>query len=163
MLLNDFCPKQQALSSGYFKFISDIKDTESVSIHFRRGDYVTNKSYLVLDLKYYYNAVELIRSKLKNPNFYIFSDDIDWVKRNFKNKLKSKITFQDCNLSNIEDLMLMSNCKHNIIANSTFSWWGAWLNKNLDKIVIAPSKFFKDDIYNTNLKSTYYPQNWIII
>ena len=96
--------------------------------------------------------------KITNPHFFIFSDDQKWVKDNFK--IKYPIAFIDHNASkkDYEDLRLMSLCKHNIIANSSFSWWGAWLNSNPKKIVIAPKEWFADPSIDT---SDLIPPGWI--
>lgn len=130
-------------------------DTKTVSMHIRRTDYVTSNGYHpVQSLDYYQNAIDLIGDY---DNLYIFSDDINWCKENlnFKNMI-----FREGN-SDIEDLFLMSMCSNNIIANSSFSWWGAWLNNNVDKKVIAPIKWFGD---KTNINySDIIPNNWLKI
>jgi hypothetical protein len=139
-----------------------IKNTESVSIHIRRADYVQNqltyKIHGICDLDYYYNCINLLLDKVQNPHFFIFSDDTQWVKENLK--LNYPITFVDHNNAsrNYEDLRLMSQCQHNIIANSTFSWWGAWLNQNPDKIVYAPQKWFNDQTRDTK---DIIPETWV--
>jgi len=139
-----------------------IKNTNSVSIHIRRGDYIENKQIYnvhgICDLDYYYNCINLFLKKLKDPHFFIFSDDHRWAKENLK--LDCPLTFVDHNdaSKNYEDLRLMSQCRHNIIANSTFSWWGAWLNQNADKIVYAPQKWFNDTSKNTQ---DLIPDQWI--
>jgi hypothetical protein len=139
-----------------------IKNSNSVSIHTRRGDYITNKQtynvHGICDLDYYYNCVNLLLKQIENPHFFIFSDDHKWAKENLK--LDYLMTFIDHNNAskNYEDLRLMSQCKHNIIANSSFSWWGAWLNKNPDKIVYAPQKWFNDSSRDTK---DLIPDQWI--
>lgn len=138
-VLKDFTLKQDICLEvkGY---LGQIKNSNSVSLHVRRGDYVqdshTNSVHGICDLDYYKRAIQYILGKVDNPIFFIFSDDIVWCKENF-DFLENKI-FVDKTKSAIEDLELMKNCKHNIIANSTFSWWGAWLNENDDKIVVGP-------------------------
>lgn len=118
----------------------------SVSVHIRRGDYLLRKHSKIhglCSLEYYLQAIQFIKSKSKDPVFYFFSDDIPWARENFCNP---SYKFVDCNSGSNSclDLYLMSQCKHNIIANSTFSWWGAWLNRNKEKIVVAPSVWFND-------------------
>lgn len=125
-----------------------INSTNSVSLHIRRGDYVRLNH--VLSFAYYKRAIDYICKKEKNPHFYVFSNDANWVRENLN--INAPFTPIDINPPNkgFYDLELMRNCKHNIIANSTFSWWGAWLNQNPDKVVIAP--------YAGN---TYmYPETW---
>lgn len=134
-----------------------IQKVNSVSIHIRRGDYLTNPIHNTNKENYYEKALELIENRIEDPVFFIFSDDMDWVKLNFSTKRETVfIDFNDA-LTNFEDLKLMSSCKHNIIANSSFSWWGAWLNQNPDKIVIAPKQWFNDDsIYSEDV----IPTSW---
>jgi len=125
--------------------LKKIRDSNSVSLHIRRGDYVTNPKtnakHGVLNLDYYHKAMKIMVREISNPVFFIFSDDISWAKKHLEGNYE--INFIDNNLDkDYEDLRLMSNCKNHIIANSTFSWWGAWLSKNLNKIVIAPEQWF---------------------
>jgi len=115
----------------------DIDFLNSTSLHVRRGDYKNLPlHHPVCEMSYYHKAIDII----KPENLLIFSDDINWCKENFKD-YKNKIIYIDGNPDYIE-LWLMSMCKNNIIANSTFSWWGAWLNNNNEKIVVAPNKWF---------------------
>jgi len=121
---------------------------DSVSVHIRRSDYLPNtyKEQILesCSFDYYLDSAKRIVRDLKKPHFFIFADDILWVRDNFK--LPYPVTFVDHNGAdkNYEDMRLMSLCKHNIIANSTFSWWGAWLNKNPNKKVFAPQKWFTE-------------------
>lgn len=140
------------------------KNKNSVSIHIRRGDYVndlkTNNFHGALDLSYYYKSIEFFRSKFENPTFFIFSDDKEFVKKTFS--LESNFEFiQDVKLD-YEELFLMSQCENNIIANSSFSWWGAWLNENEHKIVVSPNNWFKNEAMQSQTKDLI-PQNWIKI
>ncbi len=114
-----------------------MQNENSVSIHVRRGDYIW-QGYILLTNQYYDQAIEYIKENIDNPHFYIFSNDITWTKENLK--LDVPHTFVDWNKRDYEDLQLMTFAKHHIIANSTFSWWGAFLSKNKNKIVIAPDK-----------------------
>jgi hypothetical protein len=128
------------------KISNDIKNSNSVSLHIRRGDYLTNKknSFIgICSTDYYKKAISIISSKITNPVFYFFSDEMEWVKKNFTNNLNVKFVDHNDKHKSHFDLQLMSLCRHNIIANSSFSWWGAWLNTNANKIVIAPQKWLK--------------------
>lgn len=142
------------------KISESIRATSSVSLHIRRGDYIThaytNQFHGTTSLDYYNNALEYIKKKIDNPHIFIFSDDMDWVKRNFNLSLPT--TYIDHNNIAFEDIRLMSLCKHNIIANSTFSWWGAWLNENPEPIIIAPKKWFNDSTLNTK---DVIPYSWL--
>lgn len=139
-----------------------IKDTESVSLHIRRGDYVsnehTNSVHGVCSLGYYGDAITYIKGKVNEPHFYIFSDDLIWAKKNLA--FVQKKTFIELNkpILDYEEIYLMSRCKHNIIANSSFSWWGAWLNDHCNKLVIAPQKWFVDETRDT---SSLVPDSWV--
>ncbi len=128
------------LDSKNQEMLNKIKNTNSVSLHIRRGDYLKLTDTVGLcSLKYYQTAVEYIAKHTQKPHFFLFSDDPDWVKENLK--LKHPFTVVDINDGTYGyfDLELMKNCKHNINANSTFSWWASWLNTNPDKIVISPT------------------------
>ena len=136
-----------------------LYEDNSVSLHVRRGDYLNLKHWdsigCVCQLPYYRNALLKIKSMVSEPVFYVFSDDIEWVKQNLD--LDNAI-YVDWNngRDSWQDMMLMSCCRNHIICNSTFSWWGAWLNPHDDKIVIAPEQWSK------NIESnTVVPQSWI--
>jgi len=131
-----------------------IASCEAVSIHIRRGDYVsnndTNKKHGTCELDYYFRCVEHLGQMVERPHFFIFSDDPGWARDNLNLTYPTTIVDHNSADKNYEDLRLMCQCKHNIIANSSFSWWGAWLNKNLDKIVIAPKKWLNDSSIDTS-------------
>ena len=144
------------------KLKEEIQSSNSVSLHVRRGDYVSNQNatsyHGVSPLDYYYNAIETICKKTPNPILYIFSDDISWVRENLMVSLPI-VFVENTNADRpFEDIYLMSLCKHNIIANSTFSWWGAYLNSNLKKNIIAPKKWFNNPAINTE---DLIPNSWI--
>ena len=104
-----------------------------------------------------------MEKQVQNPTYYFFSDDIAWAREQFAD-IKNAV-FVDINHDSeaYNDMRLMAQCKHNIIANSTFSWWGAWLNKNPNKVVIAPGKYYNDDTSNERCLSQMIPTNWIIV
>lgn len=157
-IIKDFTPKN-GISKYAKKYLSGIEKSNSISLHVRRGDYIDNTMFkgsglTLTEIPYYIDAVEYINNQVENPKYFIFSDDIHWCKENF-DFLEDKI-FVDDTKSAIDDMMLMSRCKHNVIANSTFSWWGAWLNQNENKIVIAPKIWYK-----TNHQLHLAPKEWI--
>jgi len=143
-----------------------IHSSSSIGIHIRRGDYVadphTNQYHGICSIEYYHQCIEqLTLNAVKNPHFFIFSDDPEWVYANFKISSHPSLIVGHNSTDNAhEDLRLMSLCKHQIIANSTFSWWGAWLNSNPGKIVIAPKKWFQKQTFPT---SDLIPYGWIRI
>ncbi len=118
-----------------------LKIENSISIHVRRGDYLENDELGgICTLTYYQDAIKIMNSKVKDPIYYIFCDNKKWVNDNFSFFKYIKVDWNENNES-WQDMFLMSKCRHNIIANSSFSWWGAWLNNNKDKIVVAPDKW----------------------
>lgn len=143
--------------------LSAIKKTNSVSLHVRRGDYFSNpkvnRIFETCGPAYYFVAIRLLRRRVIRPHFFVFSDDPDWVRLNLKLK---EATFVDHNLgkNDAEDMRLMSACRHHIIANSTFSWWGAWLDPNPGKVVISPKKWSRDPSANKDVK---IPSGWVRI
>jgi hypothetical protein len=142
-----------------------IRNTNAVSLHVRRADYVTNANthawHGVCGPEYYAKAVSTIARSVTNPHFFVFSDDMPWAKQNII-PADCPVTYVDQNdaATNYEDLRLMSLCKHNIVANSSFSWWGAWLNGNPDKVVIAPQKWFQAE---KMAAADIVPDSWVTL
>jgi hypothetical protein len=125
----------------------------SVSVHIRRGDYLKDTLMNVLPMEYYAAAFDHIHSKINDPCFYIFSDDLNWVKDNLKMNYPVKyIDFESSSNADFLELHLMSKCRHNIIANSSFSWWGAFLNRNPEKIVISPKDWVVQPEINARIQ-----------
>jgi len=158
---------RRPLTGRNLELSEKLANNNSVAIHIRRGDYLTQKSavsnFVTCNKDYYEGAINYITEKVKNPAFYVFSEDFEWIKENLDFN-GYPVTFIDWNKGKDSyiDMQLMSLCKHNIIANSSFSWWGAWLNNNSQKIVIAPVKWFKDENKNS-LLDDFYPDGWIKI
>lgn len=122
------------------KIKNHILNCNSVSIHIRRGDYLQSPVHIVLGLDYYRKAIMQIKKQIPNPYFFIFSDDTEWVKENITEENMFLVEGNRNDSCHI-DMYLMSLCKHNIIANSTFSWWSAWLNNNPGKLIISPRQW----------------------
>jgi hypothetical protein len=138
------------------RIYEDIVSSNSVSIHVRRGDYI-KYGFPLLSLEYYKKAVEIVQSKICDAKFYIFSNDIDYIINNFGFLKNYEIVSINNKGNNYKDMQLMSSCKHNIIANSSFSYWGARLNRNSDAIIICPK-------YHVNVcKHTTCLPKWIIL
>ena len=137
--------------------LQELLDRENtVSIHKRRGDY--KRLGLALNTEYYRRAILHIQQYVKNPHFLVFSNEIDWVKSNMEFPSNTYYVNEKGNLKDYEELMLMSYCKHNIISNSTFSWWGAWLNRNEDKKIITPKRWV---FLGINKNFHIAPKRWI--
>ena len=156
ILLKQFTIKT-ALSDSTKEYSKEIhQHKNSCSLHIRRGDYITdekaNSVHGTCDLNYYAAAIKLINEKFDTTHFFVFSDDIAWTKENLPLK---NATYIDHKTIPHEDMFLMSLCKHNITANSSFSWWGAWLNQYQNKTVIAPKKWF------VSQKNEVASKNWI--
>lgn len=137
-----------------------IGQVNAVSLHVRRGDYAknpkTNATHGLCSLEYYRAAIRYIFEKVKQPYFFIFSDDMDWVKEHLKIDAPCQYVDNNHGAESYNDMHLMSLCRNHIIANSSFSWWGAWLNQNQDKIVVAPKKWFASDKNINDL----FPAGW---
>jgi hypothetical protein len=148
-------------SNSYVKeMLNDIKSKNSVLLNIRRTDYLNTNYHGVMGKEYIDKSVKLIESKIKNPRYFLFSDDLDWCRENIKlpNMTIVNHSYKGDRFSYY--LQLMKNCKHFIIPNSSFAWWAAWLNQNESKIVIAPKQWFTD----TNIKTTdLIPNDWIRI
>ena len=135
---------------------NQIRNSNSVSVHVRRGDYL-NTEYEMLKMPYYSKALELVKNKIDNPQFFIFSDDIEWC----RNNLGIEGTYVNWNKGDNSyiDMQLMSLCKANIVANSTFSIWAATLNRNIQPLIIHPYKYLKSDFQ----KADRWSDDWIEI
>jgi hypothetical protein len=152
------------INSNEQKYLNEMSGYENISLHIRRGDYVTNTSNQTLlgsiPLNYYLDSVQFLISKLAKPKFFLFSDDPNWVKENLKIKSSHVHVIGNVGHESWRDMRLMQNCDHHIIANSSFSWWGAWLNNKKNKIVLTPDPWFKDRTINSK---DLIPESWIKI
>lgn len=157
-LLNEF--SFPTLPKTLNPYLNLIESSNSVAIHVRRGDYLksnVNAHHGVLQLSYYQNAIKKIQQQAKNPIFLVFSDDINWCKENLIISDEQLIYVTNRDEPSWTEMYLMSRCKHNIIANSTFSWWAAWLNQNTNNLTVAPKNWFK------TVETKIIPGEWIII
>lgn len=154
---------KRPLSDSNAKLAEQIGQVNAVSLHVRRGDYVSNAkanaTHGVCSLGYYRAAISYVSDRVTRPHFFIFSDDIAWVKDNLKMDLPCQYVDHNQGEQSFNDMHLMSLCRHHIIANSSFSWWGAWLNPDLKKIVVAPKKWF----VNQNNVKDLFPQGWVTL
>jgi hypothetical protein len=160
LLLRELTLKDEFVTEGFLAVQQEMKMAQSVAIHVRRGDYVhlaaVNRQFGTCTSEYYAEAIRFMKQKIKKPLFYVFSDELDWCRENlpFNGETVRFISgFQD-----YQDLLLISSCAHQIIANSSFSWWGAWLNTNPDKIVVAPKTWFANSDLDTR---NVVPAAWI--
>lgn len=158
-LIEQFTPNYPG-EKEYEDALTEIVSCESVAVHVRRGDFLSaqndhNPNHYLLGEQYYHNALRHVSKNLNNPVFFWFSDDIDWVKQNFGEKDNFQFISLHTKHADIDEMMLMKNCKHIIAANSTFSWWASWLNESKETMHICPAKRYG------NLHMI--PDNWIKI
>jgi hypothetical protein len=143
---------------------NEMRNSNSLSIHVRRGDYLRKPIILdwhgVMSKEYYLNAFNLIKTKTKIDKVYYFSDEPDWVASELIPHIPGEIVSVEVSKSQYEDFYLLQSCQHQILANSSFSWWAAYLNSNPNKIVIAPKRWFNQVDYNTK---DLFPESWITI
>ncbi|RKM59800.1 alpha-1,2-fucosyltransferase [Butyrivibrio sp. CB08] len=151
-------PQEIMHDSVSWTTLQQIECSESVSIHVRRTDYLDAEHIKVHNLcseQYYKNAISMVRAKHPNAVFFIFTDDKEWCKEHFKGHNFINVELQEGEFTDVADMLLMSRCKHHIIANSSFSWWSAWINDAPEKMVIAPEKWINnkkmDDIYTERM------------
>lgn len=159
-VLPDFHYGRFHLSEMNLETLKIISESESVSIHIRRGDYLSPQNRGIYDnvctLDYYKRSISIIKKKVRSPLFFVFSDDIEWVLENFQ---VSNSVYIDWNIgiNSFYDLFLMSKCKYHIIANSSFSFWGAMLCENGGKLTIYPKKWYSS-VY---VAPDIFPDGWI--
>lgn len=139
-----------------------VQKPGAVSVHIRRGDYVrnpeTNAYHGVCTIEYYKKAAALISRRIPEPTFVVFTDDPVWARENINWKWPTSFVEHDAGCLPHNDIWLMSQCSHHVIANSSFSWWGAWLGSNPQKRVVAPMRWFRKPGIDT---SDLYPEGWI--
>ena len=151
-------PQEIMHDSVSWTTLQQIECCESVSIHVRRTDYLDAEHIKIHNLcseTYYKNAISMVRQKHPNAVFFIFTDDKEWCKEHFKGHNFINVELQEGEFTDVADMLLMSRCKHHIIANSSFSWWSAWIGDSPEKMVIAPAKWINnrkmDDIYTERM------------
>lgn len=156
----NFVCSLSAINSSFVEKI--VSEGTAVSIHVRRGDYVfnlrANAMHGLCPLSYYQSAVRYIAERVDEPIFYIFSDDINWARANLQIQYPCHYIDHNHGAESYNDMRLMSLCSHHIIANSSFSWWGAWLNPFHEKIVVAPARWFSSDEF---FLDDLYPKGWV--
>jgi hypothetical protein len=159
-ILSDFSFRF-ALTGRNLALAAQIRSDAAVSLHVRRGDYLSNPSTLAVhglcSVEYYQRAIDYVADRVTNPVFYIFSDDTPWVRENISPEYPCHYIEHNNGDESYNDMRLMSLCKHHIIANSSFSWWGAWLNPHPDKIVVTPRNWVLSDFDTSEI----VPSSWI--
>lgn len=160
--IQDLLRFNPAIQKQHLQNLEEIESQQSVSIHIRRGDYLTAKNreiYHSCGLDYYNKAIRLIKQAIPDAVFHIFSDDPKWAIENLRTET-NELRVENYGKSDQSDFYLMSNCRHHIIANSTFSWWAAFLNGKQNKTVIAPKNWYKDPAAN-HVALQLLPTNWV--
>ena len=157
VILNDFTFRNP-IADDYINLLTEIKSVNSICVHVRRGDFLTDPMLGAKDGSYYSKAAEFMLGNVPDPHFYVFSDDIDWCEKNLKFSGPTRYIKDlpnDIKLRSYFEVMI--NCKHFIIPNSSFSWWAAYLSPNENKVVVAPALWFNDANINTD---DLIPANW---
>ncbi len=151
------------LSGQNILLAEKLSQLNAVSLHVRRGDYLSNpkskSAHGICSHEYYRAAIRHMAEVTDQPYFFVFSDDMDWVRQNLQIDYACQYIEHNSGAESYNDMRLMSMCRHHIIANSSFSWWGAWLNRRTDKIVVAPRQWFLND----NITRDLYPQGWVTL
>jgi len=146
------------------EMLSTICAADSVSVHVRHGDNATSATSKqgVLPIAYYEHAAGLVTKRVRKPHFFVFSDDLTWAREKLRLPDPTTFVMHNRDEKDCEDLRLMAACRHHILGNSTFSWWGAWLGKKNDQIVYAPEKYWLglDRDYH---RRDYYPSSWSVL
>jgi len=154
----------EPISTENARILQRMKETASVSLHIRRGDYAhdprVNRIHGTCSPEYYAAAVAYVAARVPDPRIFVFSDDLEWARENMNLRYPTEYISHNQGLSSHEDLRLMSSCRHHIIANSGFSWWGAWLDPRPDKIVCAPRRWFAEASYDTR---DVLPEPWVAL
>jgi hypothetical protein len=140
---------KDSLNEANSQMAQMVQNSEAIAVHIRRGDYLTNDNCYICPPEYYERAVEYLITSIPNAHFFIFSDDPKWTAANWKISYPTTLVTNNDEKKGFVDLYLMSLCRHHIIANSTFSWWGAWLSQYSAKQIVAPGKWFGKLQYNT--------------
>jgi hypothetical protein len=165
ILLQDFAPKNPLSSESLMvkKIIDD--SLPAIAVHVRRGDYISLPSasnfHGILSLEYYHEGIKMLDNRFPNARYFVFSDDINWCKKNLS--LGENTIYVDHNgsINAWQDLVLMGACHHHVIANSSFSWWGAWLGgqnrEPSEQMVVYPKNWFKGGVINAEDR---FPLNW---
>ncbi len=157
VIKHDFSTFKEPISQAALPILTQIKTTNSVCVHVRRGDYLTNGNYVVLGLDYYQKAIDRLFDLFTDVHFFVFSDDINWCKASFERTANFQFISDSQRFTLRDEFEMMQNCRHHITANSTLSWWAAWLNNNHSKVVICPQKWFFDHKSTKDL----LPKTWI--
>jgi hypothetical protein len=157
LLQVEFQPRPSLADADW---LAEITSSESVCLHVRRGDYVTLPSasqyHGCCSLDYYRSAMELVAMRVRSPKFFVFSDDPVWAERNLPRSFGLRHVSMGVSRTATEELQLMSRCRHHIIANSSFSWWSAWLGETPGGVVVAPDPWFS----GRGIDSTPVPTRW---
>ena len=150
-----------SLSTDRQSILAEIGTSNAVSVHVRRGDYTTPKNLVkhgVCSSDYYQDALAVVKSRVTEPHCFVFSDDPEWAREHLKLDMPVSFVSPPADGRDYEDFVLMSSCRHHVIANSTFSWWAAWLSASHDKLIVAPKQWFAGSEYDAR---DIVPEGWI--
>jgi len=161
MIRSDFSFRSP-LAGKNLELAEQMNCCNAVSLHIRRGDYVSDAKTSNLlgtcSLDYYHAAIKYLSERVDSPHFFVFSDDIEWSRKNLRLDFPCSYIDHNCGEESYRDMQLMSLCRHHIIANSSFSWWGAWLNPDNEKVVVAPKHWFA-----SGNQTDVVPSDWVAL
>lgn len=164
VLIKEFTPKYGIIEKNR-PLYDMIENSNSVCVTIRRGDFVTDpgfkKNLYVCDENYFYKAIEYMKQNVDNAKFFVFSDDVEWCKKNMN--FPEDTVYESGDDPVWEKLRMMYSCKNFIISNSTFSWWAQYLSRNKDKVVVAPSRWGNLEYKGTGIKTDIFEENWHLI
>jgi hypothetical protein len=156
----ELTPQIESVRNRHPSVEREIADTNSVAVHVRRTDYVKKPVRNLCTTEYYERSMTLCREQLERPRFFIFSDDLDWCRENLRAP-DARVVDTHAKPRAVYDLALMSRCRHHIIANSTFSWWSAWLAQTERHLVITPDRWILNDEWSAFAMRYTIPANWL--
>jgi hypothetical protein len=160
IIRNDFRLHALRIDGDAAAYAEKIASSNAVSVHIRRGDYVSSSSRAPCSLDYIYEAFMYMRRHITSPYFFVFSDDIEWCRRYIQAEHCCFVDIQEARKNPVLDFHLIRLCRHHIISNSTFSWWAAWLSELPEKIVVAPQRWFYDNHMNKKTLEDMIPKSW---
>jgi hypothetical protein len=160
---NDLHLRSTSLDRECSSYRDEIMNSNSVGVHIRKGDYIKSQLHNVCTISYYTNAIRFFQDRLDSPSFFIFSDDMGWCLNNIGIPECRYVNTKPSPFASLVDFHLMSLCKHNIISNSTFSWWAAWLNDNHGKLIVTPKRWYNDERLNAHALRDTVLDSWVRI
>jgi hypothetical protein len=160
---NDLRLRRTSLDRECSSYRDEITNSNSVGVHIRRGDYIKSPLHNVCSISYFRKAIRYLQDRLDSPSFFIFSNDMEWCLNNIGISECRYVNSKPSPFASLVDFHLMRLCQHNVISNSTFSWWAAWLNDNQKKLIVTPSRWYSDEELNAQAMRDTVLDSWVRI